>query len=219
MYSSVLGRWLQEDPSGYVDGMSLYDLEESSPESHSDPTGLDSEGVVGAWDGWGGHVNPYTGDWMKHYEPPTTNSGGNPPGRPPARPHPNVPRPTPRETPPITIPVIVIVPPFIRTKFSTTQPSVCTVRVLDPKTGKPVDGVDLTLSQDDDRYVDVTWRIGPDGAGKTVSANRSDHGGISQIQIECKGWNGGAKVTITPLPPATGPSTSTTIIVDPPRPR
>ena len=39
-YSPTLGRWLQRDPSGYVDGVSLYEYVASSPLSWFDPFGL-----------------------------------------------------------------------------------------------------------------------------------------------------------------------------------
>jgi hypothetical protein len=39
-YSPTLGRWISADPAGYVDGMSLYEPEESNPESRLDPKGL-----------------------------------------------------------------------------------------------------------------------------------------------------------------------------------
>jgi len=35
-----LGRWVQRDPAGYVDGASLYEYVRSSPVKHVDPTGL-----------------------------------------------------------------------------------------------------------------------------------------------------------------------------------
>jgi len=40
MYHPTLGRWLQRDPLGYVDGMSLYAYCGNSPESVTDPMGL-----------------------------------------------------------------------------------------------------------------------------------------------------------------------------------
>jgi RHS repeat-associated protein/uncharacterized delta-60 repeat protein len=39
-YSPTLGRWLQTDPAGYVDGASLYDFNQDSPATYSDPQGL-----------------------------------------------------------------------------------------------------------------------------------------------------------------------------------
>ncbi len=40
VYSPTLGRWMQQDPMGYVDGMSLYDYVRSSPQVRTDPLGL-----------------------------------------------------------------------------------------------------------------------------------------------------------------------------------
>lgn len=40
MYHPTLGRWLQRDPVGYVDGMGLYEYMGSRPVAHVDPTGL-----------------------------------------------------------------------------------------------------------------------------------------------------------------------------------
>jgi RHS repeat-associated protein len=39
MYHPLLGRWLQRDPLGYVDGMGLYEYVKSSPAVQSDPLG------------------------------------------------------------------------------------------------------------------------------------------------------------------------------------
>ncbi len=39
MYHPTLGRWLQRDPIGYVDGMNLYEYVRSSPVDHADPQG------------------------------------------------------------------------------------------------------------------------------------------------------------------------------------
>jgi RHS repeat-associated protein len=38
-YSPTLGRWLQQDPAGYVDSMNLYALEKSNPVTATDPQG------------------------------------------------------------------------------------------------------------------------------------------------------------------------------------
>ena len=43
-YSPTLGRWMQEDPAGYIDGPNRYQLELSSPTNKLDPTGTESEG-------------------------------------------------------------------------------------------------------------------------------------------------------------------------------
>jgi RHS repeat-associated protein len=40
-YHSSLGRWLQRDPAGYVNGSSLYEYAVSSPSQSIDPSGLD----------------------------------------------------------------------------------------------------------------------------------------------------------------------------------
>jgi RHS repeat-associated protein len=51
MYHAQLGRWLQRDPLGYVDGMSLYEYVASSP-FHPDPTGCGLwETVEAVWEG------------------------------------------------------------------------------------------------------------------------------------------------------------------------
>lgn len=39
-YSPTLGRWVQADPKGYVDGMNLYEGLRSNPIRHRDPLGL-----------------------------------------------------------------------------------------------------------------------------------------------------------------------------------
>jgi RHS repeat-associated protein len=41
-YNPDLGRWLQRDPSGYVDGMNLYAYGMSSPMNYGDPMGLEA---------------------------------------------------------------------------------------------------------------------------------------------------------------------------------
>jgi len=40
-YSPTLGRWLERDPAGYVDGMDLYEYVRGGPIAAVDPTGLD----------------------------------------------------------------------------------------------------------------------------------------------------------------------------------
>jgi len=42
MYHPTLGRWLQRDPLGYIDGLNLYQGMLSNPLYGSDPTGLDT---------------------------------------------------------------------------------------------------------------------------------------------------------------------------------
>jgi hypothetical protein len=53
MYSSTLGRWMQQDPMGYVDGQNLYEYVGSSALSNIDPSGLailtDAKGNVVRW--------------------------------------------------------------------------------------------------------------------------------------------------------------------------
>jgi hypothetical protein len=39
-YDPTLGRWLQEDPSDYIDGPNAFELEKSSPADSTDPSGL-----------------------------------------------------------------------------------------------------------------------------------------------------------------------------------
>ena len=47
-YSSELGRWVQQDPAGYVDGASRYQALSSSPTTMLDPDGLQaSAGAIG----------------------------------------------------------------------------------------------------------------------------------------------------------------------------
>ena len=46
-YHPTLGRWIERDPEGYVDGMSLYQYCRSNPAGMTDPTGL--EGDENAW--------------------------------------------------------------------------------------------------------------------------------------------------------------------------
>ena len=40
MYHPTLGRWMQRDPAGYVDGMSLYEYVAGDPIGGIDPWGL-----------------------------------------------------------------------------------------------------------------------------------------------------------------------------------
>ena len=39
-YSPTLGRWMEQDPAGYVDGLNLYQSEDSDPANKTDPLGL-----------------------------------------------------------------------------------------------------------------------------------------------------------------------------------
>jgi RHS repeat-associated protein len=51
-YHPTLGRWVQRDPRGYVDGMSLYEYVMSNPLRYSDPMGVEAKGS-----------RPFTVDW------------------------------------------------------------------------------------------------------------------------------------------------------------
>src|SRR6266568_4230545 len=46
-YSPTLGKWLERDPAGYVDGANLYEYAVGNPERFTDPFGLEAlpEGV------------------------------------------------------------------------------------------------------------------------------------------------------------------------------
>ncbi len=46
-YSCALGRWVEPDPTGYVDGMSLYQADRTNPETYVDFMGTDA-GFLGA---------------------------------------------------------------------------------------------------------------------------------------------------------------------------
>jgi uncharacterized protein RhaS with RHS repeats len=46
MYSPTLGRWMQQDPMGYVDGMSLYVGNRSNPTRFVDPAGLEAADAI-----------------------------------------------------------------------------------------------------------------------------------------------------------------------------
>ena len=39
MYSPTLGRWMQQDPAGYVDGMGAYCYVQDDPNGHVDASG------------------------------------------------------------------------------------------------------------------------------------------------------------------------------------
>lgn len=43
MYSPTLGRWMQLDPAGFVNGANLYEFVSGGPADHVDPLGLDTE--------------------------------------------------------------------------------------------------------------------------------------------------------------------------------
>ena len=63
VYKSDLGRWLQRDPAGYVDGPSLYEYAMGAPVRHRDPMGLavDWDGPSGP--GGGGSPEAKGCDW------------------------------------------------------------------------------------------------------------------------------------------------------------
>ena len=46
-YSPVLGRWMEQDPAGYVDGANLYQMERGGTEMSVDPLGLNSDTSLG----------------------------------------------------------------------------------------------------------------------------------------------------------------------------
>ena len=52
MYSPTLGRFMQRDPAGYVDGVNLYAYVVNNPLLYIDPEGLmDREALPGSWFG------------------------------------------------------------------------------------------------------------------------------------------------------------------------
>lgn len=62
-YDPLLGRWLQRDPAGYVDGLNLYTYGLGNPWMHTDPyglfVGLFIDGAVELWDiVWGNAAGP-----------------------------------------------------------------------------------------------------------------------------------------------------------------
>lgn len=86
-YSPTLGRWMQNDPAGYVQGANLYEANLGAPISHRDPYGLTS-GSGGADDGGTGSTldgTPAGPDFPKpryledpNDSPPTSASSGGP---------------------------------------------------------------------------------------------------------------------------------------------
>ena len=46
-YSSALGRWVQQDPAGYIDGANRYNVVSSNPVHRLDPSGLDDNSLGG----------------------------------------------------------------------------------------------------------------------------------------------------------------------------
>jgi RHS repeat-associated protein len=60
-YHPTLGRWLQRDPAGYVDGVSLYQYVAANPGRYRDPNGLDfSEAAEFAGNAVGGFLEGVT---------------------------------------------------------------------------------------------------------------------------------------------------------------
>jgi len=86
-YHPTLGRWIERDPEGYVDGMSLYQYCRSNPVGMTDPTGLYSDDDKYAEDeawfyGFDYEMTPATGVDEEDYigdEPVAENESG-PPG-------------------------------------------------------------------------------------------------------------------------------------------
>ena len=62
MYSPVLGRFLQRDPAGYVDGLNLYAYTMNNPLSYLDPDGLIARD---AWNSWSDSVVQTTENTIK----------------------------------------------------------------------------------------------------------------------------------------------------------
>ena len=46
MYDSNLGRWMEQDPAGYVDGMNAFESVRSNPVTLVDPLGLDAGALI-----------------------------------------------------------------------------------------------------------------------------------------------------------------------------
>lgn len=71
-YSPTLGRFLQQDPLGYVDGMNLYQMEGSNPVNRVDPLGTDSypnmkfPGNTDVF--WRDWTAPQRTDWFASFE-------------------------------------------------------------------------------------------------------------------------------------------------------
>jgi len=63
-YSPELGRWLQRDPLGFVDGVNLYEYVSSSPLNWIDPLGLQESPQVCPVDR-GPDVKPLPGGWRR----------------------------------------------------------------------------------------------------------------------------------------------------------
>ena len=48
-YSPTLGRWINQDPAGYINGANTYQFVESNPVNAVDPWGLSTAGHVQKW--------------------------------------------------------------------------------------------------------------------------------------------------------------------------
>ena len=83
-YSPELGRWMQRDPLGYVDGVNVYEYVGSMPTAFGDPTGLTSvaPGTTPGWD----PMNP--DGWHPPMIPPDDGEYGPDGMGPPAPPLP-----------------------------------------------------------------------------------------------------------------------------------
>jgi RHS repeat-associated protein len=73
-YDPTLGRWDEQDRSGYADGMNLYQMEGSDPVNRVDPTGLDDMWAPGARGGTIPSTQPSSGlggseDFKLYYDP------------------------------------------------------------------------------------------------------------------------------------------------------
>jgi len=62
-YHPTLGRWIERDPAGYLDGVSLYGYVSGDPAGLTDPTGLCGETAPEP-----GHISPW---WIKRTGPNT----------------------------------------------------------------------------------------------------------------------------------------------------
>jgi RHS repeat-associated protein len=78
-YSPVLGRFLQRDPLGFVDGVNLYAYVSNNPANYTDPQGLLSFRWYGNWGGPGWA----SGGWMNESDPNLPRNPGDPGYNPP----------------------------------------------------------------------------------------------------------------------------------------
>jgi RHS repeat-associated protein len=58
-YSSIYGRFLQRDPLGYIDGMSMYSYVGGNPQNWIDPLGLNKFPFIQSWGKKFGQLTPY----------------------------------------------------------------------------------------------------------------------------------------------------------------